>query len=216
MTKITEELITQLSNEAHPIKPIKTPAFWTGCLFFVLIIYAIILQMNIGLRSDIAVQFVRPLFAIEIVLMVVLCLASNVAAVLTIYPDFYQKSFLVKIPYLIFVIILCFFISQLFMENDPLMLMPNAQSHKVECLIFVAIASIVPAVLIFIILCRGATISPFYAGSLTVLSSSSLGYLILRLQEPNDLISHILVWHYLPIIIFAALGVVIGRSFLKW
>ena len=215
MTKV-DDLINKLSCDIKPTKPIKSPIFWTICLLSVLFIYATYLQINIGVRSDLMTQFSRPFFAIELVLMTLLFLASTFAAVLTIYPDFYQKPILVKIPYAIFVLILLFFIGQLFVENDAMMMVPTRNFHQIECMTFVAIASIVPAILIFIILCRGATISTFYAGSLTILSASSVGYLILRLQEPNDLVSHILIWHYLPIIIFAAIGVLIGRSVLKW
>ncbi len=93
---------------------------------------------------------------------------------------------------------------------------PTGAFHKIECTICIMFVAIIPAILIFTILKKGATIKPLQAGSFTVLAASSLGYLILRFSEANDAISHLLIWHYLPMICFAILGAVIGKFFLKW
>jgi hypothetical protein len=212
----TTDLITKLSGEVNATKPLAKPINWIMALLGVLIIYAIILQINLGFRADILVQITRPLFVIEIILMVALFLVSIVAAVLTMYPDLYQKSRLLKLPYLIFTLLLTIFLAQLFTENDALMIIPEVNLHKMECTICIAFLALVPAIVMFTILQKGATTIPLQAGIFTVLAASALGYLMLRLQEQNDAISHLLTWHYLPMIFFAFLGALIGKSFLKW
>ena len=212
----TIDLIAKLSSEAKPIKPMIKPKQWLVRLLLILGIYGIATQTFLGLRPDLFIQFTRSLFAVEIILMLSLFLASIIAAVLNIYPDLYQKSFWLKIPYIIFLLILGFFISQIFMPISGLAVIPTGIFHKVECTICIIFVAVIPAMLIFTILKKGATIKPLQAGSFTVLAASSLGYLILRFSEANDAISHLLIWHYLPMICFAILGSVIGKFFLKW
>ncbi len=212
----TIDLITKLSSQAKPIKPMLNPKQWIFRLLLILGIYGIATQTFLGLRPDLFMQFTRPLFVVEIILMLSLLITSIIAAVLNIYPDLYQKSFWLKIPYVVFLLILGFFISQIFMPISGLAVIPTGIFHKVECTICIMFVAVIPALLIFTILKKGATIKPLQAGSFTVLAASSLGYLILRFSEANDTISHLLIWHYLPMFCFAAFGALIGKFLLKW
>lgn len=212
----TIDLITKLSAEAKPIKPMLNPKQWIVRLLLILGVYGFTAQIFLGLRVDLALQFTRSLFTAEITLMLSLFITSIIAAVLNIYPDLYQKSFWLKIPYIIFLLILGFFISQIFMPISGLAVIPTGIFHKLECTICIMFVAVIPAILIFTILKKGATVRPLQAGSFTVLAASSLGYLILRFSEANDAISHLLIWHYLPMLCFAILGAVIGKFCLKW
>jgi hypothetical protein len=49
-----------------------------------------------------------------------------------------------------------------------------------------------------------------------VLSAFSVGALWLRLHELNDSISHVVTWHYLPMLAAGAIGLWLGRRLLKW
>lgn len=215
MKKITN-LINKLSSEAKPIRPMLKPGKRIGYLLLSFVLYGLVAQKFLGLRADLVAQFTRPLFVIEIVLMLSLLVTSTIAAVLNIYPDLYQKSFWLKAPYIIFGLILGLFIGQLFIPASNLAVIPAQIFHKIECARCIIFLAIIPAILIFIILKKGATIKPLQAGIFTTLATSSLGYLILRFSEANDSISHLLIWHYLPMLLFSILGAVIGKFLLKW
>ncbi|MFT6077745.1 MAG: hypothetical protein ACJATU_000955 [Rickettsiales bacterium] len=212
----TIDLITKLSNEAKAIKPMIKPIKWVSYLLLICGIYAIIAQTFLGLRPDLALQFMRPLFTAEIFLIFFLFLASIIAATLNIYPDLYQKSRLIKLPYVFFLLLASLLIFQIFIpDSSPELIYPEIP-HKMICSACITFLSFIPAILIFIILKKGATIRPLQAGLFSVLASSSLGCLILRLSEANDSLSHILIWHYIPMVVLALIGTLIGKLLLKW
>jgi len=79
-----------------------------------------------------------------------------------------------------------------------------------------AATAIVPAALIFALLRKGASVRPLRAGSFAVLAASGLGCLTLRLSEANDSLVHLVDWHYLPTLLFAVIGALVGRYLLRW
>lgn len=210
------DLITKLSGEIKLVKPLGKPMKWIAGLLLVLLIYGIILQIIFGMRVDLAAQFVRPLFVAEIILMFLLLISSVAAAVLTMYPDLYQKSRLLKLPFLFFFLLLAVFVTQFFMPYDNLMVIPAITSHKIECTICIFVLALIPSAVMFATIQKGATTIPLQAGLFTTLAASALGYLILRFQEMNDSITHLITWHYLPMLFFAFLGSLIGKWLLKW
>ena len=212
----TTTLIASLSSEAHAPVVVRTPAYWSGLLITVLAVYGVVAQLTLGLRPDLAMQFNRPLFALEIGLLAVLLLASIVASVLAVYPDAYQKPKLLILPYVLLLFLLGAVISQLFMPIDMRMMMPLPSAHAMECAICIGSVSLIPSALIFALLRKGASVHPFQAGSFAVLSAGSIGCLTLRLAEANDSIMHLASWHYLPTLIFASIGAVFGKWLLKW
>ena len=113
MTKMLD-LITKLSSEVKPTKPLGKPIGWIGCLLLLLVLYAVIVQIGFGVRGDLLLQLTRPLFLVEIALMLLLFVTSVAAAVLTMYPDLYQKSRLLKLPFIIFFLLLGLFALQFF------------------------------------------------------------------------------------------------------
>jgi hypothetical protein len=85
-----------------------------------------------------------------------------------------------------------------------------------ECALCIAAVALIPSALLFALIRKGATIRPLQAGSFAVLAASSVGGLTLRLAEANDSLMHLVVWHYLPALLFATLGAVIGKKLLRW
>lgn len=211
----TNELIANLSAQA-PSKTLGTPRYYALRLGAVLAAYATGAQIFLGLRLDLAVQFTRPMFAIEVVLLALLAVASAGAAILSMYPDAYQKKSLLKLPYGIFAALAAFILFQLSMPHDPMMAMPELGAHGMECALCIASVAIVPSALIFGLLRKGASVHPLRSGSFAVLAASGIGCITLRLAEVNDSLMHLVGWHYLPTLLFAALGAIIGKHLLKW
>ena len=211
----TEQLIRELSDQAAPVKPV-LPRQWALRLLSVLLVYGGAMLWSMGLRPDWLVQLTRPLFAAEILLLVGLLLSAAITSVLMMYPDAYQQRGLLRVPYLLSFLLLALLSYQGLLPLDPRMQMPTPQSHTVECALFIAMAAVLPAALILMLLKKGATLAPVRAGALAVITSTTLSALALRLSEPIDTISHLLIWHYIPTIFFAMIGAWLGRLMLKW
>lgn len=211
----TAELIARLSKEA-PKPRLKPPAYFGTRLGFVLAAYGVGTQSFLHLRPDLIAQFNRPMFSIEIFLLAALTISSTIAAILSMYPDNYQKPHLLKLPYMVFGALIAFILSQLAIPHDARMVMPDAKAHGIECALCIASVALVPSGVIFGLLRKGAIVNPLRAGSFAILAASGIGCLTLRLAEANDSLMHLVTWHYLPTLLFASLGALLGKSLLKW
>ncbi len=212
----TQTLITRLSSEVNAKKPMQSATYQTFRLMAVLALYAVATQSVIGIRTDLSLQFTRIYFTAEIILLAALAVSSVIASVIAMYPDSYQKPKLLLLPYAIFILLTFLIGFQLFLPPDANMVMPLPDSHTVECALCIGVVAIVPSAIIFAIIRKGASVHPLQAGSFAVLSASAIGCLTLRLAEAIDSIPHLVIWHYLPTIIFACIGALIGKCLLKW
>lgn len=213
----TQDLIEKLSQEASLKQVPHTPAWWTTRLLCVLVLYGVGAQFFLGVRPDIVLQFERLAFALEIILLVGMTLSAALASVFTMYPDMYQKPWILKIPYLIFSALIVLISYQLaFMSNDTRMVLPPPGGHAMECALCIGAVALLPSALIFGLLRKGASIKPLNAGFLAVLSATGIGCLTLRIAEANDFLIHLVTWHYLPTFIFASFGAIAAKWLLKW
>lgn len=212
----TQHLIAALSATARPVRPVR-PRWYMTLLLLVLSIYAICAQCWLeGFRPDLAIQLQRPLFLAELALLVAMGAGAVVAAAYAMLPDAARYRRLLWWPYVASVLMFGLVVLQLAMPHDPRMVMPDIHAHTHQCTQYIALSAMIPALLVFGMLRLGATIMPVRAGSLAVIAAVSVGALTLRLAEPNDQMLHVLFWHYLPSMGFAALGAVAGRVLLRW
>lgn len=212
----TKDLIQKLSAEAMPVRVVR-PQRYAVFLLALLSIYAICAQCWLkGFRPDLAMQLTRPLFMLELLLLVAMLTSASIASVYAMLPDGAQQKTVMRLPYLFSGGLLTLMIFQLFLPQDARMVMSDATSHTHECTMYIAFSSLLPAALIFGLLRRGASVMPMQAGLLAVIASVSVGAITLRLAEANDEMMHLLTWHYLPSIFFAGLGALLGRYLLRW
>lgn len=212
----TKQLIQDLSAEAKPVKLVR-PQRYAAFLLALLSVYAICAQCWLeGFRPDLSMQLARPLFMVELLLLAAMLVSASVASVHAMLPDGGERKTLMRLPYLFSGGLLALVIFQIFLPQDTRMVMSNTTSHTHECTMYIAFSSILPAVMIFGLLRRGASVMPMQAGLLAVIAAVSVGAITLRLAEANDEITHLLSWHYLPSIFFASLGAALGRYLLRW
>ncbi len=215
----TNELINALSVDAGFLashKPLKSPLYYIKIFTGFLLAYGILVQCYQNVRSDLRYELLRPEFLLEIVLLVVLILVSMRSAILSLYPDLYQKKGFLNFPYYVFG-------GLLLSLSIEALISPSSQSyssfgmlHEMECTICIASVSLLPSVLTFWMLRKGSTLDPMRAGSFAVLIATGIGCLTLRLSEENVTYLHLITWHYLPTFLFAMLGALLGKYVLKW
>jgi hypothetical protein len=210
------QLTTQLSAPAASSRKTRTPSYWGRWLLVILGAYALGAQAALGFRPDLAAQLSRPLYISEILLLALLLFSSGAASVLAMYPDAYQKPKLLKLPYGLFFMLLCLVAFQLLLPLDARMVMPGPHAHGMECAVCIASVALLPAALLFAIMRKGASVRQWQSGAVAVLAASAIGCLTLRLAEMNDSLLHLAAWHYLPTLLFATLGALAGKAFLKW
>ncbi|MBY0356316.1 MAG: DUF1109 domain-containing protein [Rickettsiales bacterium] len=213
----TTDVIARLSQEAQAVTPMRTPRDWAVRLLFVLAIYGVVSQAMLGIRADLWIQFSRPLFSLEIILLALLILLNGFASMLSMYPDAYQKKHLLFWPLAILAMLLGLIACQFVLAQDIRMVIPAGElAHTKECAICVASLALIPSAFMFALLRKGAPVHLRQAGIFTVLAASGIGCLTLRLSEANDSIMHLALWHYIPTLLFAVLGAFCGRMLLRW
>jgi hypothetical protein len=211
----TNELIASLSTEL-PKSQLCTPVHYGVRVMTLLFVYGMGAQLVLGLRTDLVAQFNHPFFVLEIVLLALLTGLSTWSAILSMYPDMYQKRGIPNLPYAVFALLTTLIFLQLIMPYVPVTVSPQLSVHDMECALCIASISIIPSALIFRILRKGASIHALRSGSFAGLAAAGIGCLTLRLAEANDSLMHLAGWHYLPTLLFAMLGAWIGKVFLKW
>ncbi len=211
---LTSDLITKLSQESKPVKVLKKPSHWILRLVIFALVYYFIIQTFLGVRSDISEKLLEPSFIIEILLMIILLISSIAAASITIYPDSYQKNYLLKIPYFILTIFAVFLIFEFVSQTKSgLIYQPH---HSYRCLICITSFSIIPSLYFFYILRKGININPSKATNLAVIAASTIGCIALKINEQNDDFFHLVIWHYFPVLVFSLIGAAAGKRIFKW
>jgi len=207
-----DNLIKNLSKDVDKVT-LKNPAYYFFYAGFILIIYVSLSQCYLGFRSDLSSRILEVNFLLEITLLSLIALSGLIGSILTIYPDAYQKKIFLKIPIILSAILLAWLFFRIFFDSK---IYQTESTHNIECSICIAALSFLPALLIFILIKRGATTNPKNSGFLAILTATSIGCLIIRIAEINDLANHLLIWHYLPSLIFSCLGVFVGKYLLRW
>ena len=207
-----DELITQLTDDSAPVSAAASPAAlflkWTlGAVLYI----ALALYIS-GMRGDLAVRFQSPLFFAEIAALATMLLTTFLSAATLSFPDVRQKQWLVWLPVVPVLAFVCILYVSWLNDVPP----APAPEHHFICLLCIALYSLLPAAVILYGLRRHATTHSRLTGAIALLSASSLGCLILRLSEETNSISHLIGWHYLPMIGFSILGLWLGRIWLKW
>ena len=211
----TSDLIENLSSEAASPKQLHSPRGLSIRLLAILVLYGVGAQLFLGVRPELTTQFARPCFVAEVALLALLLITSVIASVVAMVPDAYQKPTLLKLPYFVFFLLFMLVLLQLLFPHDARMIFPDVD-NGMECSFCIAAIALIPSALVFALLRKGASIHQLQSGTFAVLTAASIGCLTLRLAEQNDSLAHLVTWHYLPTLAFAAIGAFIGKWLLKW
>lgn len=213
--KDLESLITELSSEPAVVRRFPAPPRLAAGLLAVCLLCGVLGQLYLGVRPDFKATLADLALWSELACLMLLLLSSLLASVLVMYPDAYQRPGLLRLPYAAFGLLVALCVVQLLVQ-PALRLQDASDMHGVTCTISIAAVAIVPAALVMVMLGRGAVVRPRQAGSLAVLTGTALGCLVVRLHEANDSMVHVVVWHYMPTLCFALVGVLLGRRLLRW
>src|SRR5690606_34401839 len=85
-----------------------------------------------------------------------------------------------------------------------------------HCVYKTASVAALPGAALFLMVRQAAPLRAGWAGLLAMLATTAVGVLGANVICPNDRPLHMLVWHVLPLMLFAAIGVGLGVWLLKW
>jgi hypothetical protein len=209
----SDDLIKQLAGEVTPVKKGISPFTLALKWLAIMSVYALAVLLFTGTRPDVPAKMQSLLFVSEILSLAGLIGSSALGAALLSYPDLYQKRKLLSLPYVFLAFFATVLVAAWLADNPPAA--PPEEEGWI-CLLSISLIALLPATGIFYGIRRMATTHATHAGCYAVLAAFSISALILRLEENTDSISHIVFWHYLPMLAVAYIGMQLGKLLLKW
>lgn len=207
-----DELITKLAQDTATVKRAPHPFMLSIEWMTVAVLYLAVALMISDVRQDLLAALHNFWFAAEIAALVGIFISTSVSAALLSYPDLHQKHRIAFAPLVAFALFVVVMLLAWRADNPPAPL----PVHSFQCTLSITLASLLPAGWIFYVMRKFASTHTHWAGGIAVLFSFSIGALWLRLYEQTDSITHVLEWHYLPMIAFGMIGMWLGRVVLKW
>ncbi len=206
----TKKLIDELTKEAG-VKTIPPKTIFARWMAFSVIYIALIICV-LQLRDDIMLKLHEPLFVAEIISLLALGIMVGISSIILSYPDSYQKKYLVYTPFLP----LMAFLAIVFAQAEHSKHISVNLDGEIGCFICICIYAAGPGIYLFRQLIKNATTSPALAGAMASLAVFCFGAMAIRLTEKVDSMEHIILVHYLPLIVIATAGMWVGRKLLKW
>lgn len=203
-----DKIISQLAKDLKPVKVLKynTKDY---LLVFAAGVFSVLASIAIaGLRLDLSQIISSPRFILETIVLIGLAILSTLAAFHLSIPstNSHFSSRIVIFNLFAWLGFLLYF----------LIATPEASAGwGISCAKEVTIDTLIPAIVLFLIIKRGASLNRAASGWLVLTSAAAYGALATQFTCSSDDPLHILVWHALPVIILGFLGVALGKFLIK-
>lgn len=210
----SSEFIRSLSEQGGRVsrlpKPSKRVAFWLLCS----LPYVAIVVLVMGLRSDIAMKAGDSRYVIEQAAAFLTAILAAYAAFTVVVPG--SPRWLVALPALP----LAVWLGSLGEGCVRLLSSGPVASGVLHpdwlCLPNIALAGALPAVLIVIMLRKGAPLHPRISIGLGGLAAAAAGNFGLRFFHPVDASLMVLVWQFGTVALLATIASLVGPRFHRW
>ena len=209
----TQQLISDLVGEGAK-RPMPGVPRQMGLWLAVTFVWITLIACHSGLRPDIAQKLHERFFIPELLFLGAISFSSAAAALFLSRPDAMQKPGIRWLPFLFMVPWAA--LAGLNMGTMDTTVMQTVDSMRFDCAGCILLCALVPAIVMFVMVKKGAVASSGWAGGMTALSVAMFAYLCMRVIEQNDDPLHLLVWHALPVFVLCFIGTVIGKMTLRW
>ncbi len=209
MSTDTHDLIERLSSNVQPVRPVRRAGLRATLLSLsALFLALLILRVTHEPRPDLLLSFRKSIYLIQGAAILIAALLSAYAACRLSIPDTRIRppvKIALGISSLLWLAMIGFELAQTTAAPEP----------APSCFIGLTLGMSAPLALGMVMLLHSAPVWRGWAGYALVLSIGSFSALGMRFICPNDTPSHLLVWHFLPVIILAAIGYPLGLILLK-
>ncbi|MFZ4380481.1 MAG: NrsF family protein [Sandarakinorhabdus sp.] len=211
----TDDLIADLVGDLRPVRHLRqSQGLWFIAAAIGVCLAAVLL--SVGMRPDLAVGRLDPMFLMGSGSFLILGLAAAVTVVIMGRPQvgtdhrgwLWAGAMAAVLP-------LAALITGI--ANGPATaLARSAPDHGIICLLAGSALGLIPAILLVSWLRRGAPTSPERAGLVTGVAAGSLGIFAVSMNCPHSDIMHIGLWHSLAVVVCAAAGRAIIPRLIRW
>ena len=211
--EVNEEFIKNLAKQGakKPIyQPQKQMLLWT----MVMIFYASLIFIFLGFRADLSQKIQDIFFDLEIFLILATSVSAAFAASFLALPDLNQKPMIKKIPF-IFLFLLCAVIARQYFMKGSSVVDEICGGANYQCALAIVIFAIIPSLIFFVILYRAATLNSALAGFMIGLCGGSFSYVLLRLVHSTEDVTHLFMWHFIPVFFVTIISTIIAKLVVK-
>ena len=214
----TDQLIAQLSADTKPVHHAANAWAMAAKWLALMVIYVALCVAYSGARPDLIAKLHAPLFLAEIVTLCLIIVGCTVSSALLSFPDMYQRKRIAYLPVFFFLCFAC--VMALAYRHDVTPATSPEHSFIFGafsiCSCFALLYALLPAAWLLHSIRSFASTHARAAGLVAVLAAFSIGALILRLNEQTDSITHVLRYHYAPMLFVAWIGVALGKKIIRW
>jgi hypothetical protein len=210
----TDGLIEQLAQSCKPVRALPPPWIRTGIWLAVAAPYVTLVILLMSPRPDLVGKLGDPRFLIEQAAALLTGITAATAALATTIPGFDRRiALLPALPLAVWLGSLgqgCL--------SDWINLGSGRLSLQPDWMCFpgIVLVGVLPAIVIAVMLRRGAPLSPRLSTALGGLAAAGLGNFGLRFFHPQDASLMVLFWQVGTVFALTAASAWIGRYFLNW
>lgn len=206
----TETLIHDLALQCRPVKPVGHPIkrFLIWIAFTALFLIAGVWFLRP--RPDIWNVAISPAFVFPALAMICVSIIATLSAFVLTIPDNRNRRF--DIFPLTVLTVWFGLIAYMFASSD----VANSRPGLI-CILRITGLAAVPTGLLFYMLKKAAPMKSGLVGLLAVLGSLSFAEIAVQvLCRKSEDVTHVIVWHFTPVCIIAAVGLLIGHVTFRW
>jgi hypothetical protein len=210
MNMDTERLIQDLSQGLEPVRPVRRPWIRTVLWLAILVPYMAMFLMVMAPRHDLAIRILDPRFQIEQAFAFATGITAVLAAFASVIPGERKRVWMWPL------LPLAGWLGSIGEGCVRAGIDGITFHHNLTCFPFIAVLGTAPGIVLWIMLRRGAPMTPRLTVALGALGAAGLGNFCVRLGHPEDVTVMLLVWHVGGVLLLAAITAIAGRSLLSW
>jgi hypothetical protein len=214
-TVTTQDLIQRLVADAPAVRTLRSPAVRVAGWFLVAVASLIVVMLLMGVRRELGDRTDRLDFAIEAGLLILTAISAAAGALLVGIPGAVDARRIRWVPVTLGIACIVLATGELVyaaMSGAP----TGRLTFAWHCVYKTTSVAIVPGFVLFVMLRRGAPLHATWAGMLALVATAAMGVLGANIICPNDRPLHMLLWHVMPLTLFAGAGAALGRWLLRW
>lgn len=210
----TDDLIEELAKTSTPVRSLASPWLRASVWLAISLPYLLMIALMMGVRPDLFAKLGDPRFLIEQAAALATGVAAAVAAFAATIPGYDRRVLLAPLPPLaVWIGSIGQGCVSVWLEAGP-----HGLAFRSDwlCLPAIMIAGAVPAVVMVLMLRRGAPLRPTTAVALGGLAAAGLGNFGLRFFHPEDASLMVLVWQFGTVVLLTLISGALARYVLNW
>jgi hypothetical protein len=205
----TDELIDRLVADVRPVRRLIDPS-WRAALWLAAASVAVALgALYFGLRRDLAEIWGDPLWVVRLALLSATAGLAALTACRLAVPGYERRARVRWWPIVLFGVLIALSMAEV--VTSAMTGTFGSPLRNWMCVRKMMVTGAAPALLAVLLVARAAPIEPRWTLLLGGIAAGAAGVLASEIACPVHAPIHILLWHILPIAVFALAGAAIGE-----